>query len=140
MLAAVTWKSYPPSLFKTLLGQYNLKEGPKVSCLYRLLFELNASLFLRMHFMSFICFFFKACDWGILHEPRAKQHYTECTGLSSRRGDCSCQTVACSVDLHMGQYLMTALLKSSVQNKDYYIIICSSEMQHAHEFSSNSNP
>jgi len=23
----------------------------------------------------------KACDWGILHEPRAKQEYTELTGL-----------------------------------------------------------
>ncbi|XP_028456238.1 uncharacterized protein LOC114570182 [Perca flavescens] len=51
VLAAVKRKSYPPSLFKTLLGQYNLKEGSK------------------------------ACDWGILHEPRAKQEYTERTGV-----------------------------------------------------------
>ncbi|KAL0973578.1 hypothetical protein UPYG_G00206350 [Umbra pygmaea] len=50
VLAAVKRSSYPPSLFKTLLGQYNLKEGSK------------------------------ACDWGILHEPRAKQQYTEHTG------------------------------------------------------------
>ncbi|KAL0970543.1 hypothetical protein UPYG_G00243550 [Umbra pygmaea] len=50
VLAAVKRNSYPPSLFKTLLGQYNLKEGSK------------------------------ACDWGILHEPRAKQLYTEHTG------------------------------------------------------------
>uniref|UniRef100_A0A671THN6 YqaJ viral recombinase domain-containing protein n=1 Tax=Sparus aurata TaxID=8175 RepID=A0A671THN6_SPAAU len=50
VLAAVKRKSYLPSLFKTLLGQYNLKEGSKV------------------------------CDWGILHEPRAKKEYTERTG------------------------------------------------------------
>ncbi|CAL8366427.1 unnamed protein product [Boreogadus saida] len=31
VLAAVKRKSYPPSLFKTLLGQYNLKQGSKVS-------------------------------------------------------------------------------------------------------------
>ncbi|KAK7142759.1 hypothetical protein R3I94_012190 [Phoxinus phoxinus] len=29
VLAAVKRKSYPPSLFKTLLGQYNLKDGSK---------------------------------------------------------------------------------------------------------------
>lgn len=23
----------------------------------------------------------KACNWGILHEPRAKHQYTECTGV-----------------------------------------------------------
>ncbi|XP_056441516.1 uncharacterized protein LOC130378936 [Gadus chalcogrammus] len=51
VLAAVKRKSYPPSLFKTLLGQYNLKQGSK------------------------------ACDWGILHEPRAKQQYMESTGV-----------------------------------------------------------
>ncbi|XP_061587156.1 uncharacterized protein LOC133451994 [Cololabis saira] len=51
VLAAVKRKSYPPSLFKTLLGQYNLKEGSK------------------------------ACDWGIHHEARAKQQFTERTGV-----------------------------------------------------------
>ncbi|XP_062849917.1 uncharacterized protein LOC134312144 [Trichomycterus rosablanca] len=51
VLAAVKRKSYPPSLFKTLLGHYNVQDGSK------------------------------ACDWGILHEPRAKQQYTERTGV-----------------------------------------------------------
>ncbi|XP_076848422.1 uncharacterized protein LOC143494205 [Brachyhypopomus gauderio] len=51
VLAAVQRKSNPPSLFKTLLGQYNLKEGSK------------------------------ACDWGILHESRAKQQYTADAGV-----------------------------------------------------------
>ncbi|KAL3971878.1 signal-regulatory protein delta [Sarotherodon galilaeus] len=52
VLSAVQRRSYPPSLFKTLLGQYNLTEGSK------------------------------ACDWGILHEPKAKQLYTDCTGAA----------------------------------------------------------
>ncbi|XP_077075129.1 uncharacterized protein LOC143726028 [Siphateles boraxobius] len=51
VLAAIKRKSYPPSLFKTLLGQYNLKDGSK------------------------------ACDWGMIHEPKAKQEYTERTGV-----------------------------------------------------------
>ncbi|CAL8310719.1 unnamed protein product [Boreogadus saida] len=42
----------PSSLFKTLLGQYNLKQGSH------------------------------ACDWGILHEPKAKQEYMERTGVT----------------------------------------------------------
>ncbi|CAJ1057874.1 uncharacterized protein LOC114552703 [Xyrichtys novacula] len=50
VLAAVKRKRYPPSLFKTLLGQYNFKEASK------------------------------AGDWGITHEPQAKQEYTEKTG------------------------------------------------------------
>ncbi|KAJ8379116.1 hypothetical protein AAFF_G00231210 [Aldrovandia affinis] len=52
VLKAVKRNSYPPSLFKTLLGQYNLKQGAH------------------------------ACDWGILHEPKAKQEYTERTGVT----------------------------------------------------------
>ncbi|XP_056456504.1 uncharacterized protein LOC130390529 [Gadus chalcogrammus] len=52
VLAALKRNSYPPSLFKTLLGQYNLKQGSH------------------------------ACDWGILHEPKAKQEYMERTGVT----------------------------------------------------------
>ncbi|CAL8357617.1 unnamed protein product [Gadus morhua 'NCC'] len=52
VLAALKRNSYPPSLFKTLLGQYNLKQGSH------------------------------ACDWGILHEPKAKQEYMEHTGVT----------------------------------------------------------
>ncbi|CAL8383541.1 unnamed protein product [Arctogadus glacialis] len=49
---ALKQNSYPPSLFKTLLGQFNLKQGSH------------------------------ACDWGILHEPKAKQEYMERTGVT----------------------------------------------------------
>jgi len=28
----------------------------------------------------------KACDWGILHDPRAKQEYTERTGVVIQEG------------------------------------------------------
>ncbi|XP_051250888.1 uncharacterized protein LOC127360489 [Dicentrarchus labrax] len=51
VFAAVKRNSYPP-LFKTLLGQYNLKQGSH------------------------------ACDWGVLHEPKAKQAYMERTGVT----------------------------------------------------------
>ncbi|KAK7907110.1 hypothetical protein WMY93_015722 [Mugilogobius chulae] len=52
VLAAVKRKSYPPSLFKTLLGQYNLKQGAH------------------------------ACDWGIVHEQKAKKEYMMRTGVT----------------------------------------------------------
>ncbi|CAL8371998.1 unnamed protein product [Gadus morhua 'NCC'] len=81
VLAALKRNSYPPSLFKTLLGQYNLKQGSH------------------------------ACDWGILHEPKAKQEYMERTGVTIQEGECSFLTVACSVALQMGRWLMTSSLR-----------------------------
>ncbi|CAL8319098.1 unnamed protein product [Arctogadus glacialis] len=74
VLAAVKRKSYPPSLFKTLLGQYNLKQGSK------------------------------ACEIG---EFSMSQEQSS----SIRRAVCSFRTVACLVDLQMGQCLTTALWK-----------------------------
>ncbi|CAL9684760.1 unnamed protein product [Knipowitschia caucasica] len=52
VLAAVKRNSYPPSLFKTLLGHYNLKQGAH------------------------------ACDWGIVHEQKAKEEYMKRTGVT----------------------------------------------------------
>ncbi|KAL2104337.1 hypothetical protein ACEWY4_001205 [Coilia grayii] len=52
VLAAVRRNSYPPSLFKTLLGHYNLRQGAH------------------------------ACDWGIVHEEKAKKEYMERTGVT----------------------------------------------------------
>lgn len=52
VLAAVKRNSYPPSLFKTLLGHYNPKQGAH------------------------------ACDWGIIHEQKAKEEYMKRTGVT----------------------------------------------------------
>ncbi|CAL9699739.1 unnamed protein product [Knipowitschia caucasica] len=52
VLAAVKRNSYPPSLFKTLLGHYNLKQGAH------------------------------ACDWGIVHEQKAEEEYMKRTGVT----------------------------------------------------------
>ena len=43
------------------------------------LFKLKASVSLHLR-QSVMFFFSKACDWGIHHEPRAKEPYTERTG------------------------------------------------------------
>ncbi|XP_063046180.1 uncharacterized protein LOC134440153 isoform X1 [Engraulis encrasicolus] len=50
VLSAVRRQSFPPSLFKTLLGEYNPKQG---AC---------------------------ACDWGIVHEKEAKKKFMEQSG------------------------------------------------------------
>ncbi|CAL8320011.1 unnamed protein product [Arctogadus glacialis] len=82
VLAAVKRKSYPPSLFKTLLGQYNLKQGSK------------------------------ACEIGEFSMSQEQSSSIRRALVSlSRRAVCSFRTVACLVDLQMGQCLTTALWK-----------------------------
>lgn len=84
----------------------------------------------------YVVFFFKACDWGILHEPRAKQECTERTGAiiqergvflsdSSLLGGSPDGTVSddCIIEVKCPWSARTKTVLQAAESRDFFLVL-----------------